>query len=136
MEHKKVEDSDEPLSTHTKSTSALSRQKAYNDAHKERRRAQRSRSADACVKRVHTMWKAGLFDAAVIRPFLPCDRRVIGFRATRGIVVDVYDASSGSMITATFERTVNLRSRGWFALCRFNDDLLCSPIWTCFAKDS
>ena len=79
------------------------------------------------------MWKAGVYDINVVRPLLVRDRRVVGYRTERGASVLFCDGMTGEMVQGQFQRMVNLRQRGYFALCRRSDGaLICTPLWACF----
>ena len=121
----------------TAPTQTSSRYKKYNDAHKEARKARRSKSADACIRRAHLLWKAGAFDVDVVRPLLPTNRRLVGFRTPSGTPVLVYDGSTGNFVKAEVVRMTNVRSiGGYFLLSKVSDGaLLASPIWACFRED-
>jgi len=120
----------------TAPTQTSSRYKEYNDAHKEARKARRSKSADACIRRTHLLWKAGAFDANVVRPHLPTNRRLVGLRTPSGTPVLVYDGSTGNFVKAEVVRMTNLRSRGYFVISKGSDGaLLASPIWASFRED-
>jgi len=120
----------------TAPTQTSSRYKKYNDAHKEARKARRSKSADACIRRTHLLWKAGAFDVDAVRPLLPTNRRLVGFRTPSGTPVLVYDGSTGDFVKAEVVRMSNLRSRGYFLISKTSGgSLLASPIWACFRED-
>ena len=110
------------------------RYKKYNEAHKEARKARRSKSADICIRRTHVLWKRGAFDIDVVRPLLPANGRLIGYRTISGASVKLYDGASGDIVVADFVRMANIRSlNGYFALCRHQTrGLIASPIWACF----
>jgi len=120
----------------TGSAPSSSRYKKYNDAHKAARKARRSKSADACIRRTNVLWKAGAFDVDIVRPLLPTNRRLIGFRTPSGTPVFVYDGSTGDFVKAEVLRMSNLRSRGFFVICKITDGgLIAAPLWACFRED-
>jgi len=120
----------------TAQTQSSNRYKKYNDAHKAARKARRSKSADACIRRTHVLWKAGAFDVDVVRPLLPTNRHLVGFRTPSGTPVLVYDGSTGNFVKAEVVRMSNLRSRGYFLISKVPDGtLLASPLWACFREE-